>query len=116
HTRFSRDWSSDVCSSDLLFQVLQESLSLRQVIRIIKLFRHYYRGLTNYFVPFNNTSTFGIASSYATSNTPLGPRSDTNCCGVFRNDNIFSRSNSVAFDKSSISFNRITVAIKSSFG
>src|SRR5690606_39761629 len=24
HTSFSRDWSSDVCSSDLFYQVLQE--------------------------------------------------------------------------------------------
>src|SRR5690606_41040417 len=26
HTRFSRDWSSDVCSSDLVFELLLDSL------------------------------------------------------------------------------------------
>src|SRR5690606_40588981 len=29
HTRFSRDWSSDVCSSDLLFDSPNEMLALR---------------------------------------------------------------------------------------
>src|SRR5690606_40048486 len=29
HTRFSRDWSSDVCSSDLEFQATGEVLSTR---------------------------------------------------------------------------------------
>src|SRR5690606_11690712 len=28
HTRFSRDWSSDVCSSDLQIQALQEGLEI----------------------------------------------------------------------------------------
>src|SRR5690606_40455747 len=36
HTRFSRDWSSDVCSSDLEMRVLRldEALELERVIRV----------------------------------------------------------------------------------
>src|SRR5690606_40174078 len=29
HTRFSRDWSSDVCSSDLILELIRESIDRR---------------------------------------------------------------------------------------
>src|SRR5690606_40138893 len=39
HTRLSRDWSSDVCSSDLATNTLQYGM--------IKQIEHFWKGLTN---------------------------------------------------------------------
>src|SRR6266511_2769759 len=53
HTRFSRDWSSDVCSSDLIdaFKVVSEGVNrLRSSERAFVVITHYQR-LLNYIMP-----------------------------------------------------------------
>src|SRR5690606_40464024 len=50
HTRFSRDWSSDVCSSDLLFNLIRRSADLSvRGIELVK-FSDYLHSL---YVPTN---------------------------------------------------------------